>query len=90
MSWSVSTKGSKEDAMKNAAQQFDSQAVNYIGNDEQRDIYVAKERALSAIEQLSLDPATQDVNVSAYGSRSTVDGKPISVEIHVNVSRGPK
>jgi len=92
MSWSVSSVGTREDVKKNAAEWFDTAAMNYKGTEEEKDIMTAKERALSVVDEIDLNTYTPDgqpmlVNVYCYGSRSTIDGKVSEASIHISVSR---
>ena len=91
MSWSVYAMGTKEAVKAKVAADLDACAKNYAGKEEEKDVLMAKERTLSAIDELGLGPTpynkTPGVSVKANGSRSTyscsinVDLMVISLEL---------
>lgn len=93
MSWSVSAAGTKDEVRAAITAQFDSCAKHYEGQEEGKDIDAARERAMTALDELDLgigmaegQPA-RNASVSAWGSRSSWDNKPVHVEFHVTVTR---
>lgn len=97
MSWSISFKGTKTDALTYVARNFDGAASNYDRHDSQirdeyRDVLAAKESALTMIASVNEAPdagggehaiTKPGVSVSCYGSRSTGYGG----NAHVSVDR---
>lgn len=86
MSWSVNRIGSKEKVREAVVVELDRAAASYAGKEEEKDVLTAKERILSAIEELDMSPdpyvagSTSAVQVSANGSRS---GYSATISIHV-------
>lgn len=81
MSWSVNKRGSKDEVIAYANTGFDAAAAQYKGTEEETDVILAKERALSLIATAKPDEARPIVSLSAYGSRSVGWGGSIHVEV---------
>lgn len=85
MSWSVHMSGVKEKVRSACEDQFEKQAANYAGKEEEQDIIMAKQRTLSMLDDLDVRVdqfATHGygVKVSASGSRSSYH-TTISIEV---------
>lgn len=70
MSWSVSIKGTKEEAAKQFALEMTANEDRYSGKEEGKDVALVKERGLALIEAQQV-PDGMLVTISAYGSHST-------------------
>jgi hypothetical protein len=70
MSWVVSRQGSPGRVKEVASKDFDDRAAQYAGQEEQTDVLAAKERALSALDNLKIDEFGNGVSVDCSGSRS--------------------
>jgi hypothetical protein len=71
MSWSIDVTGSKSDVAEKVTNQLDKIAERYKGNEEGKDVLVAKERILAIVQAVDL-PASgfgpNVVHVKAAGS----------------------
>lgn len=69
MSWSVNKMGDKDKVRAACVEEFEKCANRYTGTDEERDILAARERVLSCLDAMTLDPGF-GVKVECSGSRS--------------------
>jgi len=80
MSWSTTKLGTKNEVRKQIEEDLDRCAANYKDQEEEKDVLAAKERALSAIDELNAGPNYNGVQVTANGSRSSY-GMTMSVQV---------
>lgn len=88
MSWSINRYGTKGGVAQAVAIDLDKIAENYKGTPEADDVFVVKQRVLSAIDSIDYSPSpyggtgTAGVKVEASGSRGSY-----GTNITINVQR---